>query len=65
MTRSTVRARAATFAAAIRRIFGMPDYAAHLAHLREQHPECALPTEREFFDEYLAARERGGVTRCC
>ncbi|HEX5387885.1 MAG TPA: YbdD/YjiX family protein [Gemmatimonadales bacterium] len=51
--------------AAFRRIFGMPDYAAYVAHLRRHHPERALPTEREFFDEYIRARYSGGPTRCC
>ena len=49
----------------VRRIAGMPDYAAHVAHLRERHPGCPIPTEREFFERYLAARYEGGPTRCC
>jgi uncharacterized short protein YbdD (DUF466 family) len=43
----------------------MPDYAAHIEHLRRCHPERALPSEREFFDEYLRARYADGPTRCC
>ena len=49
----------------IRRIAGMPDYAGHLDHLRRCHPERVLPTEKEFFEEYLRCRYGGGVTRCC
>jgi uncharacterized short protein YbdD (DUF466 family) len=51
--------------AAIRRILGMPDYPAYLELMRRRHPECAVPTEREYFDEYVKARYSGGPTRCC
>lgn len=50
---------------AIRRIWGMPDYAAHLAHLRRCHPEQGVPTEREFYEEFVRARYADGPTRCC
>jgi uncharacterized short protein YbdD (DUF466 family) len=43
----------------------MPDYAAHVKHLRRCHPERSVPTEREFFDEYVRARYADGPTRCC
>jgi uncharacterized short protein YbdD (DUF466 family) len=50
---------------AIRRIAGMPDYDAHVEHLRRCHPERPLPSEREFFEEYVRARYADGPTRCC
>jgi uncharacterized short protein YbdD (DUF466 family) len=50
---------------AVRRIAGMPDYDAHVEHLRRCHPERAVPGEREFFEEYLRARYTDGPTRCC
>jgi len=49
----------------LRRIAGMPDYAAHLEHLRRCHPERPVPTQREFFEEYLRRRYADGPTRCC
>jgi uncharacterized short protein YbdD (DUF466 family) len=49
----------------IRRIAGMPDYPAHLEHLRRCHPERALPSEREFYEEFVRARYADGPTRCC
>lgn len=52
-------------ASAIRRIAGMPDYAAHLEHLRHRHPDRPIPTEREFFEQYLRTRYADGPTRCC
>ena len=50
---------------ALRRIVGMPDYTAYLAHLRAAHPERPVPTERQYFDEYLKGRYETGPTRCC
>jgi uncharacterized short protein YbdD (DUF466 family) len=49
----------------VRRVAGMPDYAAHVAHLRRYHPEFPVPSEREFYDEYVRARYDDGPTRCC
>jgi uncharacterized short protein YbdD (DUF466 family) len=49
----------------LRRVAGMPDYAAYVAHLRRCHPERAVPSEREYFDEYVRARYGDGPTRCC
>jgi len=54
-----------TLVSAIRRVAGMPDYAAHLEHLRRCHPERVVPTEREFYEEYVRARYADGPTRCC
>lgn len=56
---------AASARAALRRIAGMPDYEAFVAHLRACHPGRPVPTERQFFDEYLRLRYEGGPTRCC
>jgi uncharacterized short protein YbdD (DUF466 family) len=50
---------------ALRSIAGMPDYAAHLEHLRRHHPEAPLPSERQFYDEFVKARYGDGPTRCC
>ena len=49
----------------IRRVAGMPDYAAFLAHLRAHHPGSPEPTEREYFAQYVAARYGDAPTRCC
>jgi uncharacterized short protein YbdD (DUF466 family) len=59
------RERVAGAARALRRVAGMPDYAAHLEHLRRCHPGRPVPTEREFFEQYVAARYGDGPTRCC
>jgi uncharacterized short protein YbdD (DUF466 family) len=55
----------AKVAAVFRKIAGMPDYEAHLAHLRQHHPECPIPTRREFYESHLRSRYGGGPTRCC
>jgi uncharacterized short protein YbdD (DUF466 family) len=49
----------------IRRIAGMPDYAAHVEHLRRCHPEAPIPSEREYYDDFVRARYGDGPTRCC
>ena len=49
----------------IRRVAGMPNYAGYVDHLRRCHPDRPIPSEREFFADYLAARYGDGPTRCC
>ena len=49
----------------IRSILGMPDYERHITHLREHHPERTIPTERQFYEEFVRARYVDGPTRCC
>jgi uncharacterized short protein YbdD (DUF466 family) len=49
----------------LRRIAGMPDYAAHLEHLRRCHPETLIPSERQFYADFVRARYGDGPTRCC
>lgn len=51
--------------AAARRIAGVPDYDAYVAHLRSHHPERAIPSASEFFTERQQARYRAGGGRCC
>jgi uncharacterized short protein YbdD (DUF466 family) len=48
----------------LRRIAGMPDYAAYVEHLRERHPERPVLNEREFFETWIN-RRYNGVNRCC
>ena len=57
--------RWAAIFSAIRRIAGMPDYGAHVEHLRRAHPERPIPTEREFYEEFVRNRYEDGPTRCC
>ncbi len=55
----------AKFLGALRRVAGMPDYAVHLEHLRQCHPGEPIPTERQFYEEFLQTRYTDGPTRCC
>jgi uncharacterized short protein YbdD (DUF466 family) len=48
-----------------RTVVGMPDYQRHVQHLRQCHPELSIPTERQFFDDFVRARYGDGPTRCC
>ncbi len=52
-------------ASVIRRISGMPDYRAYVMHLRRCHPGSPVPSEREFYDEFVRSRYEDGPTRCC
>ena len=52
-------------AAMFRKIAGMPDYAAHVEHLRQHHPDTPIPTRREFYEKFLECRYQEGPTRCC
>jgi uncharacterized short protein YbdD (DUF466 family) len=49
----------------VRRVAGMPDYAAHVEHLRRRHPERPVPSRRQFYDEFIRTRYGEGTTRCC
>jgi len=51
--------------AAVRRIAGMPDYAAYSEHIRRCHPGRPILTPREFYDQFVRARYENGSTRCC
>jgi uncharacterized short protein YbdD (DUF466 family) len=53
------------FLSVLRRIAGMPDYEAYLEHLRCSHPERAIPSQREFYAEFVRSRYDDGPTRCC
>ncbi|HEY0199247.1 MAG TPA: YbdD/YjiX family protein [Rhodanobacter sp.] len=44
---------------------GIPDYEVYVRHLREHHPEHAVPSYETFFRERQAARYKGGGGRCC
>jgi uncharacterized short protein YbdD (DUF466 family) len=49
----------------VRRMAGMPDYAAYVEHRCRHHPGEAMPTEREYYAEYVTARYADSPTRCC
>jgi uncharacterized short protein YbdD (DUF466 family) len=62
---AAIRGAVARTLTAVRRVAGMPDYAAHIEHLRRCHPDRPLPTRRQHFEDYLRTRYEGGPTRCC
>ena len=57
--------RLAKLLAGFKRIAGMPDYMAYTEHLRRCHPERLVPSERQFFEDFLRTRYGDGPTRCC
>ena len=50
---------------ALRRVAGMPDYVAYVDHLRRHHPQDPIPTERQYYAQYVTARYGDSPTRCC
>ena len=54
-----------SFLSVLRSIAGMPNYAAYLEHLRRAHPDRPIPTEGEFYEEFVRSRYEDGPTRCC
>ena len=59
------RAGGERFLSGLRQLLGMPDYRAYVEHLRACHPDRPVPSEREFYDEYVRTRYGDGPTRCC
>ncbi len=53
------------FLSVVRRIAGMPDYDAQVEHLRRSHPDRPIPSEREYFEEFVRSRYGDGPSRCC
>jgi len=49
----------------IRKVAGMPDYNGHIEHLRRCHPEQPIPSQRQFYEEFLRNRYGDQPTRCC
>ncbi len=61
----SLRTWAGRAVAIIRRIVGVPDYDAYLAHMQRQYPDCAPMDPRTFERERLAAKYTQPGSRCC
>ncbi|MBF6424573.1 YbdD/YjiX family protein [Nocardia cyriacigeorgica] len=46
-------------------VLGGQDYQRYVAHLRRQHPDCPIPSEREYWRERHAEADRNPANRCC
>lgn len=55
----------ARVAAILRRIIGVPDYSAYLAHMQRHHPGCAVMDPRTFERERMTDRYSRPGSRCC
>ncbi|MQY28537.1 hypothetical protein NRB56_41210 [Nocardia sp. RB56] len=62
--RTVVRAGRA-LAGYLNAVLGGQDYARYVEHLRRNHPECPVPTEREYWRERHDAADRNPTNRCC
>ncbi|MEO7822390.1 MAG: YbdD/YjiX family protein, partial [Gemmatimonadaceae bacterium] len=60
-----VRASLSRWAAILRAVAGVPDYARYLAHMRAAHPRDRIMTETEFNRSRLVARYDSVGSRCC
>ena len=49
----------------VRRVSGVPTTPRTVEHARRCHPGQPLPSERDYYEEYVRARYEGGPTRCC
>ena len=49
----------------VRRIIGVPDYEAYVAHCRRYHPDQPPLSPREFATESLTRRYETPGNRCC
>lgn len=55
----------ARIAAVLRRIIGVPDYGAYLAHMQRHHPGCVPLDPRTFERERMTDRYSRPGSRCC
>ncbi len=44
---------------------GADAYERYVAHLRRQHPDCEIPTVKQFWRDKYDEQERNPKTRCC
>ena len=51
--------------AVLRRVIGVPDYDAYLAHMRAHHPACAVLSPDEFLAERMRDKYDRPGHRCC
>lgn len=49
----------------LRGITGADAYDRYVEHLRRTHPECPVPSERQFWRDKYDEMERNPATRCC
>ena len=59
------RARLRRVSAVIRRIMGVPDYDAYLAHMHRHFPDCTPLDPRTFERERIADKYTQPGSRCC
>lgn len=49
----------------VRGVVGEDAYERYVAHLRREHPDAPVPTERQFWRDTYDDMERNPKTRCC
>ncbi|WP_280349047.1 YbdD/YjiX family protein [Nocardia neocaledoniensis] len=46
-------------------INGGQDYQRYVDHLRRNHPDCPVPSEKQYWRDRYDEAERNPTTRCC
>ena len=46
-------------------LMGDRDYERYVAHLRREHPDAGVPTEKEFWRQRWAEQDANPGPRCC
>lgn len=60
-----MRAQLDEIARVVRRIIGVPDYDAYVAHVRSSRPDEEVLTRERFLRDALDGRYLGPGSRCC
>ena len=60
-----VRSAAAKIRWYVTTLMGDRAYDVYVAHHRAQHPDAAIPTERQFWCDRMAEQDRNPGARCC
>ena len=56
---------AQSLVSALKKVFGMPDYAAYLEHCQARHAGDRVLSRSEHYAQHLARRYGNGPSRCC
>ncbi|WP_309127621.1 YbdD/YjiX family protein [Microbacterium sp.] len=60
-----VRSAAAKIRWYVTTLMGDRAYDVYVAHVRSQHPDAPIPTERQFWCDRMAEQDRNPGARCC
>lgn len=62
---AAIKSGASTVSWYFKELMGDNDYQKYCAHLARQHPDQAVPTEREYWKDRWARQDAEPQSRCC